>query len=309
MRMDYGAHLPLIDFGDGSYTLSRLQKYAAAARDLGFRYLAANDHLIFPKPWLDGPTALAAALAESGDMTLATTVALAAIRGPFAFAKTASTLDQLSGGRLLVAVGPGSSPLDYHVVGIPFEERWKRLEESVQVLRALWNPGGPSFSGRFYSTDGAELLPAPPQPGGPPIWIGSWGSPIGLRRVARLADGWLASAYNTTPERFTHALKKLRETLEAEGKDAAAFPNGLGTAWTFISDDADEAERVLRDVVAALVRRPPEELRGSILVGTREHCRDLLRAYRDAGVQRLLIWPVRDDLQQLEVFMEIAEGV
>ena len=85
--------------------------------------------------------------------------------------------------------------------------------------------------------------------------------------------------------------------------------HGLGTAWTFISDDADEAERVLRDVVAALVRRPPEELRGSILVGTREHCRDLLRAYRDAGVQRLLIWPVRDDLQQLEVFMEIAEGV
>jgi len=127
--------------------------------------------------------------------------------------------------------------------------------------------------------------------------------------VARLADGWLASAYNTTPERFSQALKKLRETLEAEGKDAAAFPNGLGTAWTFISDDADEAERVLRDVVAALVRRPPEELRGSILVGTREHCRDLLRAYRDAGVQRLLIWPVRDDLRQLEVFMEVAEGV
>jgi len=68
-------------------------------------------------------------------------------------------------------------------------------------------------------------------------------------------------------------------------------------------------------VVAALVRRSPDELRGSILVGTREHCRDLLRAYRDAacppwrGVQRLLIWPVRDDLRQLEVFMEVAEGV
>ena len=55
--MDYGAHLPLIDFGAGSHTLPRLQKYAVAARYLGFRYLAANDHLIFPKPCLDGPTA------------------------------------------------------------------------------------------------------------------------------------------------------------------------------------------------------------------------------------------------------------
>src|SRR5947208_6717732 len=107
MRMDYGAHLPLIDFGDGSYTLSRLQKYAAAARDLGFRYLAANDHLIFPKPWLDGPTALAAVLAESGDMTLATTVALPAVRGPFGFAKPPAARDHRSGRRLLGGVGPG----------------------------------------------------------------------------------------------------------------------------------------------------------------------------------------------------------
>jgi alkanesulfonate monooxygenase SsuD/methylene tetrahydromethanopterin reductase-like flavin-dependent oxidoreductase (luciferase family) len=307
--MEFGAHLPLIDFGEGSYRLARLQNYAAVARDLGFRYLAANDHLVFPRPWLDGPTALAAVLADSGDMTLATTVALPTVRGPFAFAKAAAALDLLSGGRLLVGVGPGSSPLDYHAVGIPFEERWKRLEEAVQVLRTLWDPGGAPFSGRFYSTAGAELLPSPAQRGGPPIWIGSWGSQIGLRRVARLADGWLASGYNTTPERFSQALKKLRVALEDEGKDADAFPNGLGTTWTFISDDADEAERVLRDVVAALVRRAPDELRGSILVGTREECRERLRAYRDAGVQRLLIWPVRDELRQLEIFMQIAEGL
>src|SRR5438876_6523995 len=98
--MKYGAHLPLIDFGDGSYSLPRLQNYAAAARDLGFRYLAANDHLIFPKPCLDGPTALAAVLAESGHMTLATTVALPTIRGPVAFPKAPSTLAHLSARRL-----------------------------------------------------------------------------------------------------------------------------------------------------------------------------------------------------------------
>jgi len=98
-RMDYGAHLPLIDFGAGSHTLPRLQKYAVAARYLGFRYLAANDHLIFPKPCLDDPTARAAVLSESASMTVATTVALPAVRRPIAFAKAASALDHLSGGR------------------------------------------------------------------------------------------------------------------------------------------------------------------------------------------------------------------
>src|SRR5437899_10701924 len=97
--MDYGAHLPLIDFGAGSHTLPRLQKYAVAARYLGFRYLAANDHLIFPKPCLDDPTARAAVLSESASMTVATTVALPAVRRPLTFATAASAPDHLSGGR------------------------------------------------------------------------------------------------------------------------------------------------------------------------------------------------------------------
>ena len=71
--MDFGAHLPLMDFGGHPYTLDHLVEYAAAASSLGFSALSANDHLVFATPWLDGPTALAAVIAASGDMTLATT--------------------------------------------------------------------------------------------------------------------------------------------------------------------------------------------------------------------------------------------
>jgi Luciferase-like monooxygenase len=107
--------------------------------------------------------------------------------------KAAAVIDILSGGRLVLGVGPGSSADDYEVVGLPFEERWSRLDEAVQVLRRHLTGSTAPFQGRFYKTS-AELEPRPSQANGIPIWIGSWGSKAGLRRVAPSGDGWIASA-------------------------------------------------------------------------------------------------------------------
>ncbi len=191
--MDYGVHLPLIDFDGKGFSLNYLVEYTQTAERLGYQALAANDHLIFPRPWLDGPTALAALLSCTGRMSLVTTVALPVVRGPVTMAKTLAAIDILSGGRLVVGVGPGSSARDYALVGLPFEERWKRLDEAVPALRNLWSKEGAPFRGKFYSTERIALEPYPARQSGPPIWIGSWGSDAGLRRTARLADGWLAS--------------------------------------------------------------------------------------------------------------------
>src|SRR4029077_13911324 len=169
--MDFGAHLPLMDFGGHPYTLDHLIAYTKAATQLGFRALSTNDHMVFSVPWLDGPVALAAALEHSGDMTLATTVALAVVRGPVSVAKSLGAIDRLSGGRMVVAVGPGSSADDYAAVGLDFSERWLRFDESIGARRALWRRDGAPFVGRFYSTEGLSLEPLPVQPGGPPIWV------------------------------------------------------------------------------------------------------------------------------------------
>src|ERR671917_1456379 len=91
------------------WTLNRLLEYAKTAESEGFQALAANDHLVFGRPWLDGPTALSAVLSRTGRMALATTVALPVVRGPVAVAKSLAAIDLLSGGRLVVGVGPGSS--------------------------------------------------------------------------------------------------------------------------------------------------------------------------------------------------------
>ena len=114
--MDYGAHLPLIALDRRPWTLHRLLEYAQIAESVGFQALSANDHLVFPRPWLDGPTALAAVLSCTGRMALATTVALPVVRGPVALAKSLAAIDLLSGGRLVVGVGPGSSARDYAAV-------------------------------------------------------------------------------------------------------------------------------------------------------------------------------------------------
>jgi probable F420-dependent oxidoreductase len=300
--VDYAAHLPLMDFGGNPYTLDHLVAYTEAAAQLGFSALSVNDHMVFSVPWLDGPVALAAVMAHSGDMTLATTVSLAVVRGPVATAKTLGAIDRLSGGRFVVAVGPGSSRDDYAAVGLDFDERWPRFDEAIGALRALWRNDGAPFAGRFYSTDGLSLEPRPLQPFGPPIWVGSWGSDAGLRRVARLADGWLASAYNTTPEMFGQALQTLRAQLPDNSKDPDSFPNALATMWCYITDDRAEANRILRERLVPTVHRPEAMLRERLPIGPPELFAEKLTAFAKAGVQRVFIWPVADEVRQLERF-------
>ncbi len=302
--MDFGAHLPLMDFGGNPFALRHLLEYTERAAGLGFRALAVNDHMVFAVPWLDGPTALAAILGSSASMTLATTVALPVVRGPVATAKTLAAIDRLSNGRLVVAVGPGSSAADYEAVGLDFDERWARLDEAIAALRSLWRRDAPAFVGRYYSTDGIRLEPRPTRDQGPPIWVGSWGSDAGLRRTARLADGWLASAYNTTPSAFAIAWRQLAPMLRAHGKDPQTFPNALATMWFYVTDDRGEAERVMRDRIVPTIHRPEDVLRDRVPVGPAEAFAEKLSAFAAAGVQRVFVWPVADEIEQLTRFWE-----
>lgn len=300
--MDLGVHLPLMQFGEERLSRRRLEAAVDTARDCGFAAVSANDHFVFQTPWLDGPTALASVIERSGKMTLATTVSLAVLRGPVALAKTLAAIDILSEGRLVAALGPGSSDRDYQVLGIAFEERWKRFDEAVAVLRALLKGERVPERPRFYPIPpDVELVPRPRRQDGIPLWIGSWGSAAGLARVARAGDGWLASAYNTTPERFSAARTALTAALADRSRDAEHFPNALATMWTWVSKDQAESDRVLADVLAPVLRRDPDELRAQVCVGSAEHCAELLARYAEAGCQRVYLWPLGDEARQLEL--------
>jgi alkanesulfonate monooxygenase SsuD/methylene tetrahydromethanopterin reductase-like flavin-dependent oxidoreductase (luciferase family) len=306
--VDLGIHLPLMQFGDEELSRGRLEQAVDAARECGLAAVSANDHFVFSTPWLDGPTALASVIERTGDMTIATTVLLAVLRGPVPLAKTLAALDVLSEGRLVAALGPGSSKRDYETLGIPFEERWKRFAEAITVLRSLLEATPPPSEAHYYSVPAdIELAPGPRNSRGIPLWIGSWGSDAGLRRVARIADGWLASAYNTTPERFAEACDRLARELEEHGREAHGLPNALATMWTWITKDRHEAGRVLHDVIAPLLNRAPGDLEDQLCIGPPEQCAALLSRYAKAGCQRVYLWPLGDERRQIElVASEVA---
>jgi len=309
--MDLGIHLPLMQFRGEGLSLGRLEQAVDAARDCGLAAVSANDHFVFSTPWLDGPTALASVIERTGDMTLATTVSLAVLRGPVPLAKTLAALDVLSEGRLIAALGPGSSKRDYDALDVSFDERWKRFEEAIPMLRALLEGKPCPRRGNYYRvSSNVELAPAPRDGRGIPLWIGSWGSHAGLRRVARAGDGWLASAYNTTPQRFAEARDRLARQLEGRGRNAERFPNALATMWTWIAKDRAEGDRILSDVLAPVLNRDPDELRGQLCIGPAAHCAALLSDYAAAGCQRVYLWPLGDERRQVELLAsEVAPRI
>ncbi len=297
--MRFGAHLPLIDFNGDGWQPDELDSYVDAARDNGFTAISANDHLVFQRPWLDGLVALSSVIHRTGDMMLATTISLPVVRNPIALAKQAAAIDILSGGRLVLGVGPGSSSRDHALVGLDFGERWKRFEEAIKVLRCHLCGDEPPEAVYYPSR---EVLEPHPNRDSIPIWLGSWGSDAGLRRVARLADGWLASAYNTTPEELSTARANLSTELERVGRSPEGFPCALSTMWTYVTETGSQRTQQLTKL-SQLLNRPPGGLADQVLIGPAEECAARLRAYADAGVDTVFIWPLADGTEQLDRFM------
>ena len=122
--------------------------------------------------------------------------------------------------------------------------------------------------------------------------------------MALLADGWLASGYNTTPELFAQAWSDVQAALAACGRDVAPFPNGIATMWCYVTEDRARADALLTDVLAPMLKRPVEELRAVLPIGSAEECAEKLSAYARAGAQRVFLWPLADERAQLEVFRE-----
>lgn len=142
-------------------------------------------------------------------------------RQPALVAKQVATLDVLSNGRVRLGVGVGWQRSEYESLGVPFEERGRRIDEAITLMRRYWTEPSVTFHGQFYRAEAMGMDPKPVQPGGPPIWLGG-DSEAALRRVGRIGDGWMAMADSdeavvTAPEK----LATIRAAAEAAGRDPA----------------------------------------------------------------------------------------
>src|SRR5436189_4253912 len=201
--------MPPIRFGAFLMPHPPDEQFAIARRvdALGFDSIWTGDHVSFHHPLYESLTLLASYIGITSRVKLGVGVYLLALRHPTVAAKITSTLDALSGGRLIFGVGVGGeNPKEFEACGIPHQERGARVTEGIDVVRTLWRDSPASFKGRFTQFEGVSIDPKPVQTPAPPIWVGGR-SDAALARAGRQGDGWIS--YVVQPSRFKDSLAKI----------------------------------------------------------------------------------------------------
>ena len=197
MSVRFSCRCPNADYLGFEATPEAIIASAAKAEELGFDAVFVNDHIIVdgsPRsaPWTntyDPLVALSFIAAHTTRIGLGISVLIVPYRNPIATAKMLSTIDRMSGGRLIAGVGAGWNEAEFNALGVPFHERGARTTEYLRVWQACWAPGKVSFSGRFVGFADMHVSPKPLQQPHPPIWVGG-SSDAALRRAAVFAEVW-----------------------------------------------------------------------------------------------------------------------
>jgi probable F420-dependent oxidoreductase len=259
---------------------------------LGFESLWTGDHVSFHLPLYESLTLLASYASITTRIRIGSAVYLLALRHPTIVAKVTSTLDVLSGGRFVFGVGVGGeNPKEFEASGVPHRERGARVDEGIEVLRALWRDTPATFKGRFTSFDAVSIDPKPVQPGGPPIWVGGRSDPA-LARAGRVGDGWVA--YVVTAARYRQSLEKIRAAADRAGRSLDGFARAY-LAFITVGRDFETARQTW---VSRLSERysqdfgPLAERYG--VIGTPAQCRETLETFIDAGCDYFILNPIGD---------------
>ncbi|HZP46729.1 MAG TPA: LLM class flavin-dependent oxidoreductase [Candidatus Binataceae bacterium] len=291
-----------IGFGQWQYGLpapEQLCQYAEAAEAVGLDSIWLSDHIVTRNPTLDITCLFAMIAARTKRVKMGPSVLTLPARHPVHVAKTYASLDYLSGGRMIMAVGSGSDPRDLAASGIAATERGKRLDEGIEILRKLWSESHVSYHGRFYQFDDVTIEPKPAD--GPlDIWIGGKSDAI-LKRVARLGDGWFPAL--TTPAEFKHDMAKLLGFGEEIGRKVSPREAGV-LLLTHVTDDAEAGWRTIAPFFRALPI-PPEQLRARCLVGPAEECNQKIAEFIEAGCTKFVLrpsCPPDQVLEQIELY-------
>jgi alkanesulfonate monooxygenase SsuD/methylene tetrahydromethanopterin reductase-like flavin-dependent oxidoreductase (luciferase family) len=159
------------------------------------------------------------------------------------------------------------------------------------------------YNGKHYQLDKVSFAPKPYQRPHPHIFIGTWGSSeVGLKRVAKYGDGWMAPAYNITPDKFKEKWDILLSYRKRLGKDSESFENSIMSMFGYIDNDKYKVRKMVKDILSPALGRPVEQLEDSLLFGSVKECIQKINAFYEAGVKRIHFWPISDFEEQIEIF-------
>ena len=244
-----------------------------------------SDRIVAPRPTLDPVVFMAFMASRLRNMKFGTSALVLPTRQPVLLAKQLATLDFLCKGRLLLVVGlGGDDSKDFAAAGVRKEERGKRADEAIVLMKKLWSEEHVNFDGQFYSAHNLTLLPRPCQKGGPPVWVGGR-SKAALRRVARLADGWLVSSM--TPKEIATGIEAIRGHAAEIGREVPDDHYGVLVPFCF-APDIEEALWIAGPSIRRRQDIPPNDYAA---LGTPEQVRRMLKEYVVAGATKFVMRP------------------
>jgi len=283
-----------------------LVDHAIKAEKLGYFSIWVWDHILLGSksvfPVYDSLTTLTAVAATTKRVRLGTGILVLSIRNPVVLSKQVATLDNLSEGRVTLGVAAGWYEREFQACGYPFDSRGRTLQTNMQVMKRLWTESNVNGTYGQYTFKNVTMEPKPVQKPHPPLWMGGYVDTV-LRRVGKLADGWISYFY--TPESFGRSWRKVLDSAQATGKEANTFGNcdmvpiRMGASGT-------EAKRVATEYIANHCDLPAwsEATPNSAITGTSKDCTEIIERFIEAGVQELVLMPAVAQLSEIEEQVE-----
>ena len=279
---------------------------AETAERIGYDSVWVGDS-ITSKPRLEPMAVMAALAARTHRVKIGTAVMLNALRHPVHLAHSIATIDNISGGRIVLGLGAGRSNnqmfVDEHaIVGVPITERADRMEESIDVLRMLWSQDNVSHPEGYYPLNDVTLEPRPIQEQ-VPIWLSSNWVQRGLKRVAAQGDGWITNVPST--EMFTECLDKIEEKGAELGKDVSGIKRALYISVNL--NDEDKAVSEGDGFMRAYYGIPYEVVSKQLLCvfGPAQKAIDAIKRYKEVGADYFIVrFASPNQMEQLEKFTE-----
>ncbi len=280
-----------------------LLAYAERAEELGFESLWVWDHILLGVepafPILESLTLLAAIAARTQKIKLGTGVLVMPMRNPVILAKVLTTLDRISNGRLILGTATGWYAREFDAAGVPFKQRGAIFERNLNLLLKLWTEPSVTEVADNLNFRNATLLPKPVQSPRPQVLIGGYADVV-LRRVARMADGWLTYFY--TPENFKNSWNKIRAYASEYGRDPEQL-RATNELAIYVGPPAKEAHEIMNEWLTTEwdISRGSDSTLDHAIRGTPEECAAQLQPHVDSGVERIVLIPYHYEPEQVEL--------
>jgi probable F420-dependent oxidoreductase len=284
-------------YPDGEFDPAAFRAYLTRAEELGYESAWTQEQTLGTAPQLGPAETMTYAAACTERLRLGCVVFVSTLHSPVHLAKSLSTMDQLSRGRIEIGVGTGGKVRPFAAFGVDPQRYAARFTEGVTLMKALWTQSRVTFDGEFWQLRDAAMEPKPFQKPHPPLWFGGAG-PAALRRAVRMGDGFFGAGSSPTAK-FADQVRIVRAALTESGRPAADFPIAK-RVYIAVDENAGRARKRINDEMERLYGRRVPDIEAAAVAGTPAGCVAELRKVAEAGAELILFTAMFEQAEHAE---------